>query len=64
MLNACRFTLQMPACCTICATARVEPGVNGSSAPSEHIQNRSMIAVGRIRSHSPISVTSYPASRN
>jgi hypothetical protein len=27
MLKACRFILQMPACVTICATARVEPEV-------------------------------------
>jgi hypothetical protein len=26
MLKAYRFTLQMPACCTICATGRSSPG--------------------------------------
>jgi hypothetical protein len=58
MLKPYHFTLQMPACVTVCATARVEPEVNGSSSPSAPMQNRSVIAVGKMRSPSPVAETS------
>ena len=48
-LKTHRFTLQMPACVTTCATGRVEPEVNGSSSPSAPMQNRSVIAIGKMR---------------
>jgi len=50
MLKAYRFTRQIPACVTVDAIGRVDPSVNGSSAPSARATNRSTIAVGRIRS--------------
>jgi hypothetical protein len=48
----------MPVWVTVDAIGRVEPGVNGTSSPSPAQANRSKIAVGRIRSPSPVSVTS------
>jgi hypothetical protein len=57
-LKTHRFILQIPACVTTCASARVEPEVNGSSTPSAPMKNRSMIAVGKMRSPSPVAVTS------
>jgi hypothetical protein len=48
----------IPACATVDAIGRVDPSVSASSAPSARRTNRSTIAVGRIRSPSPVSVTS------
>jgi hypothetical protein len=64
MLKAYRFTLQMPACVKTCATFRVEPEVNGSSSPSVPTQNRSVIAVGKMRSPSPVATRSQPRARS
>jgi len=50
--------LDDPACVTVIATARVEPGVTGSSRPSAPVQSFSVIAVGKMRSVSPVSTTS------
>jgi hypothetical protein len=58
MLKAHRFTLQMPACVTIWATTPVEPEVNGSSSPSAPRQDRSVIAVAKMRSPSPMATRS------
>jgi hypothetical protein len=37
MLKPYRFTLQMPACVTICTTGWAEPEVNGSNWPSARV---------------------------
>jgi hypothetical protein len=58
MLKPYRFTLQMLACVTTCATARAEPEVNDSNWPSARLQNRSVIAVATMRSPSPVGVRS------
>jgi hypothetical protein len=58
VLEAYRFTLQMPEWCTTCTTGRVEPDVNGSSTASAPVENRSVIAVGKMHSPSPVAVTS------
>jgi hypothetical protein len=44
----------MPACVTVDVTGRVEPSVNATSVPSAPVMNFSTIAVGRIRSPSPV----------
>jgi hypothetical protein len=54
MMKAYRATLRIPARVTTCAIARVEPEINGSSSPSAPMQNRSIIAVGKMRSPSPV----------
>jgi hypothetical protein len=59
MLKPYHFTLQMPACVTVCATARVEPEVNGSNWPSARLQNRSVIAVGKMRNSSSTCTLDY-----
>jgi hypothetical protein len=48
----------MPACVTTCATTPVEPEINGSNSPSAPMQNRSVIAVGTMRSPLPEAETS------
>jgi hypothetical protein len=58
MSKAKRRTLMMPACITVDVTGRVEPSVNATSVPSAPVMNFSTIAVGRIRSPSPVAVTS------
>ena len=55
MLKLYRRTLTIPACAVVNATARVPLVVIGSSAPSAPGQSGSVIAVGRMRSPSPIS---------
>ena len=54
MLKANCRTRTMPACVTICATARVLPKVIRSGAPSAPMQNRSVIAVGTMREPSHV----------
>jgi hypothetical protein len=54
MLNVYRFTLTMPA--SVNPTGLVDPEVHGSIRPSSPKQNRSMIAVGTMRSASPVAV--------
>jgi hypothetical protein len=53
-----RFTGTIPACVTVSPTDLVDPSTSGLSSPSARWTNRSTIAVGSIRSPSPISVTS------
>ena len=63
-LKAHRFTLTIPACVTTCATAWVEPDVTGCSSPPAPMQNRSVIAVGTMRSPSPVATGSGAGLRN
>jgi hypothetical protein len=58
MLKAYRFTLQTPACVTVDVIGRVDPSVSGSGVPSAPATNLSTMAAGKIRSPSPISLTS------
>jgi hypothetical protein len=44
----------MPACITVVAAGLVDPGVSGSNAPNDVKANSWVMAVGRMRSPSPI----------
>lgn len=50
-------TAAIPALVMVTVTALVEPSVGGTSAPDDHISNFCATACGRMRSDSPISVT-------
>jgi hypothetical protein len=56
MLKAYRRTQMIPTCVVVIATARVEPGVSGSSAPSTPMTSFSVIAFGGMGSPLPVSV--------
>jgi hypothetical protein len=43
MLKAYRFTLTIPAWCTVSATGRVDPTVNGPNDPASRWARRSVI---------------------